>query len=146
MTKNDTTVNTFETFPFSFNSSVVYIHVGGLVLPTLLLRISPLTSSDINGTRSLNVISASTESFVFFWETDHSSIPFLLWDLAIANGLSLHVPISKYSLPRSGLCLRTAWICFATFCTVPIAEPAIRPPSVSLHEYTHFAKAEVTSF
>ncbi len=35
---------------------------------------------------------------------------------------------------------------YITSCTVPTTEPGIRPPSVSLHVSTHFAKAEVTSF
>ena len=57
--------------------------------------VSPLTSSDVNGTESLNVLSASTESLVFLWETDSSSLPFLLRDLANTNDLSLHVPINS---------------------------------------------------
>ncbi len=56
---------------------------------------SPLTSLDVNGTGSLNVLSASTESLVFLWETDSPSLPFFLRDLANTNGLSLHVPISN---------------------------------------------------
>ncbi len=107
---------------------------------------SPLTSLDVNGTGSLNVLSASTESLVFLWETDSSSLPFLLRDLANANGLSLHVPISNmFAAAFRSVCEPLGSV-FITSCTVPTAEPGIRPPSVSLHVSTHFAKAEVTSF
>ena len=66
--------------------------------------------------------------------------------LLVGDGLLFTSLSAVRSLPRSGLCLRTAWICFSTSCTVPTEEPTMRPPSVSLHVSTHFAKAEVTSF
>ncbi len=45
-------------------------------------------------TWSLNVLSASTESLVFLWETDSSSLPFLLRNFVNTNGLCSHVPVS----------------------------------------------------
>ena len=99
-----------------------------------------MTSLDVNGTWSLNVLSVSTESLVFSWETDSSSLPFLLRNLANTNDLYLHVPIS------SMFAAAFRYLFFTMSCTIPTAELGIRPPSVSLHMSTHFAKADVSSF